>query len=91
MENNYFKKTKIEQFTRQEFLEFLIALGDPTGRTETEDSRWIRHFRSLAQHPKGSDILFYPEPGKDSPEAIIEEVERYRRQKGLPGFKDSDF
>lgn len=39
-----FGKTKIEDFTRQEFLDFVTKLDDPTGRTEAEDSRWIRHF-----------------------------------------------
>lgn len=88
--NNYFRKTKLEEFSRDDFLRFLADLSDPTGRTEAEDSRWIRHFRLLAQHPKGSDLLFYPEPGKDSDEAVVEEIERYRRENGLPGFKDSD-
>ncbi len=36
---NYFMKTSIVEFTRQEFLDVVIALGDPTGRTEAEDSR----------------------------------------------------
>lgn len=64
---DYFAKTRIEEFTRQEFLDFITALGDPTGRTEAEDSRWIAHFDRLVKpDPRGWDILFYPAPGKDS-------------------------
>lgn len=85
------KVNSISELTREEFLEFVQFLGTTPGETEAENSRWIRKFCDLAQHRKGWDILFYPDPGKDSPEAMVEEVERYRRENGLPGFKDSDF
>jgi hypothetical protein len=88
---DYFAKNFLSEFTRQEFLDFIVKLSDPAGRTEAEDSRWVRKFRDLAQHPKGSDLLFYPDPDMDSDEAVVEEVERYRRENGLPGFKDSNF
>lgn len=39
MSIDYFAKTRIEDLTRQEFLDFVTTLGDPTGRTEAEDSR----------------------------------------------------
>lgn len=87
----YFERKSISEFTRQEFLDFVVKLSDPTGRTEEEDTRWVRKFRDLAQHPKGSDLLFYPDPDMGSDEAVVDEVERYRRENGLPGFKDSDF
>lgn len=80
----------ISDFTREEFLEFIEFLGTAPGETEAENSRWNRKFESLAQHPSGTDLLFYPEPGKESDEAVVAEVERYRRENGLPGFKDSD-
>lgn len=89
--NDYFRKVKLEDFSRAEFLMFLSELNDPKGRTEAEDDRWIEHFRILAKHPRGADLLFYPEAGKDSDEAVVEEIERYRRENGLPGFKDTDF
>lgn len=89
---DYFDKKSIEQFSRQEFLEFVRLLGDPSGRTEKEDNRWIAHFDKLVYpDPRKNGILFYPEFGKESDEAVVEEVERYRRENGLPGFKDSDF
>lgn len=81
----------ISDFTREEFLEFIEFLGTAPGETEAENSRWNRKFESLAQHPSGTDLLFYPEPGKEFDEAVVAEVERYRRENGLPGFKDSDF
>ncbi|WP_149766754.1 bacteriocin immunity protein [Paracoccus thiocyanatus] len=60
------KVKSISELTRKEFLDFVILLGKTPGKTEAEDSRWIRKFCELAQHRKGWDILFYPEPGKNS-------------------------
>lgn len=88
---DYMKAKSISEFTKKEFLGFVKFLGTAPGETEAENSRWNRKFRELAQHPKGTDLLFYPEPGKKTPQAMVEEVERYRRENGLPGFKDSDF
>ena len=46
----------------------------------------------VAPHPQGSDLLFWPEEGADdSPEGIVDEVERFCGENGLPGFMDSDF
>ena len=85
-------KTKsISELTKQEFLDFVVFLGIAPGNTEPENSRWNRKFEDLAEHPSGTDLLFYPESGKESDEAVVDEVERYRHENGLPGFKDSDF
>lgn len=88
---DYMKASSISEFTKQEFLEFVKFLGTAPGETERENSRWNRKFRDIVQHPKGTDLLFYPESGKKTPQAMVEEVERHRRENGLPCFKDSDF
>ena len=49
----------------------------------------IFRFEELSQHPAGSDLLFWPQPGADStPEGIIAEVERWRLENGLPGLSE---
>ncbi|MBF7142549.1 MULTISPECIES: bacteriocin immunity protein [Pseudomonas] len=48
----------------------------------------IFRFEELSQHPAGSDLLFWPEPGADSSlEGIVAEVERWRLENGLPGLE----
>lgn len=56
--------------------------------TEGELTDAILKFKELSQHPAGSDLLFWPEPGADSsPEGIVAEVERWRLENGLPGLE----
>lgn len=51
-------------------------------------STLIVRFEAITHHPKGSDVIFYPDPGNDgTPEGILEEVKRWRSEQGLPGFK----
>lgn len=51
-------------------------------------SRVIAKFRALVQHPARSDLIYYPKPGKEDPDVVVAEVERYRRENGLPGFRE---
>lgn len=81
----------IAEFAREQFVKFVSFLGAAPGSTEAENSRWNRKFRELAQDPKGTDLLYYPDPGQESDEDVVAEVERYRRENGMLGFKDSDF
>lgn len=49
----------------------------------------VLEFERLSEHPKGSDVIFYPDQGKDySPEGIVREVKEWRRENGKSGFKE---
>jgi Colicin immunity protein / pyocin immunity protein. len=49
----------------------------------------VLEFERLSEHPNGSDVIFYPEKGKDySPEGIVREVKEWRRENGKSGFKE---
>ena len=88
--NDYLEKRAISDFTRGEFLDFIKFIGTAPGKTEAENDRWVTHFDKLVYpDPRRNRILFWPEPGKDSPEKMLEEVERFRLENNLPGFKDS--
>lgn len=78
---------RIEEMTREEFLDLLKGIFDVKKNRDIHDEL-IDQFEELSQHPDGSDLIFYPENPEDStPERIVEIVEEWRARKGLPGFK----
>lgn len=81
------KKT-LSDYTESEFLDLVRKICNAEGPTEEDDNRRVREFRRLSEHPSGSDLIFYPEEGKDdSPESIVQEVKEWRQANGKPGFK----
>lgn len=78
----------LSDYTEEEFLELVRKICNADAPTEEDESRLVREFKRLTQHPAGSDLIFYPEEGKDySPEGIVREVKEWRRANGKPGFK----
>ncbi|MBE1253328.1 bacteriocin immunity protein [Enterobacter cloacae] len=76
--------------TENEFLDLVRKIFNAEGPTEEDDNRRVREFRRLTEHPSGSDLIFYPEDGReDSPEGIVKEVKEWRKANGKPGFKES--
>ncbi|WP_241580492.1 bacteriocin immunity protein [Rosenbergiella nectarea] len=82
-------KKILSDYTESEFLDLVRKIYNAEGPTEEDDNRRVREFRRLAEHPSGSDLIFYPEDGKDdSPEGVVQEVKEWRQANGKPGFKD---
>lgn len=78
----------ISDYTENEFLDLVIRICTAASDTEEEGSLLVLEFERLSEHPKGSDVIFYPEAGKDySPEGIVREVKEWRLANGKPGFK----
>ncbi|EOC9236500.1 bacteriocin immunity protein [Enterobacter hormaechei] len=78
----------LSDYTEEEFLELVRKICNADARTEEDENRLVREFKRLTQHPAGSDLIFYPDEGKDySPEGIVREVKEWRRANGKPGFK----
>ena len=70
-----------------EFLALLskICLADIATK---EEGKIVREFRRLAEHPAGSDLIFYLEDEQDaSPEGIVQQVKEWRKANGKPGFR----
>ncbi|ASO11832.1 bacteriocin immunity protein [Salmonella enterica subsp. salamae serovar 57:z29:z42] len=93
-------KEKIEDYTEEEFVEFLGEFIKPTAMKNGKvlkgkelDKYWdivLDHFIKITEHPAMGDLLFYPEnPGDDEPEKVVKIVKEWRRSQGLPLFKDS--
>ena len=78
-------KKVLSDYTKIEFIELINTLIQSD---DNEISILIDLFESLTQHPAGSDLIFYPEPGQDdSPEGITETIEIWRNENGLSTFK----
>lgn len=80
---------KLSDYSDSEFLDLVHKICRAEGPTEEDDNRLVREFRRIAEHPSGSDLIFYQEDGKDdSPEGIVQEIKKWRQANGKPGFKD---
>ncbi|MBK4989842.1 bacteriocin immunity protein [Pseudomonas sp. S60] len=85
---------KISDYTEQEFFRLVYGIyhADPVlYPSDRAHSSGIIKFEKLSEHPKGCDVIFKPSKVgiKDSPQAIVDEVKRWRQEQGLPGFKDA--
>lgn len=80
-------KRTIADFTETEFLEFVIKIYEVDYPSDRAHLNAIFEFVRIAEHPKRSDLLCYPDPGKEGPRAIVDEVKAWRAANGKPGFK----
>ncbi|MFP1935637.1 bacteriocin immunity protein [Lonsdalea quercina] len=81
---------KLNDYTQDDFLQFVKDIVEANSSTEDEHYAWVHHFEKIVGHPSGNGIIYYPENGCDgTPEGIVEFVLEWRKSKGLPLFKDS--
>ncbi len=84
-------KKSISEYTEAEFVSFMqeIFTANKGAPDEVLDPL-LDEFERLAEHPAGSDLIYYPEDGADnSAEGITQTVKEWRAANGLPGFKDA--
>lgn len=77
----------ISELSEGEFLKFVTRVYNNEYDTEEVHIGAILEFKALTEHPSGSDLLFYPEPGKSGPVAVVAEVKAWRAANGKLGFK----
>ncbi|HEK1767018.1 TPA: bacteriocin immunity protein [Pseudomonas putida] len=76
----------ISEITEKHFLELVRKIYAVDYPSDEQHRSAVYEFERLSEHPAGSDLLFYPEDGKDSPEHIVAEVKAWRAANGKPGF-----
>lgn len=77
-----------EQYTRKEFLLLIERLFNKDYSSESEFDALVHQIVDTSEHPDGTDIIFYPDEGvEDTPEGILDSIERWREQNSKPGFK----
>ncbi len=85
------KKT-ISDYTEAQFAGFIqdIFVANSSGASDEVMADLLDHFCEIADHPAGTDLIYYPEDGvDDSAEGITRTVKAWRAANGLPGFKDA--
>lgn len=81
-------KKSYSDFTEAEFLALVSSICKDTYETEQEHIDAVLFFEQVSEHPSGSDLLYYPEPGADnSPSGIVKAVKEWRKANGKSGFK----
>ncbi|OBP12383.1 MULTISPECIES: bacteriocin immunity protein [unclassified Pseudomonas] len=82
-------KDRFSDYTEAEFIQLLRELyKEDTADTDERADALLLHFEKVSEHPDGSDLIYYPEPGADnSPEGVTRTVKEWRAANGLPGFK----
>ena len=84
---DYLKKKSLSEFTKKEFLAFVAHIFNVKNKTEEEGNIDVDHFDELVPHPEKNGLIFWPPEGIETPEDIVNEVERYCKEKNLPCFK----
>lgn len=78
---------RVSDLLESDFLSFVTRVYNNDYYTEEQHIDAVLEFKALSEHPSGSDLIFYPEPGKSGPTAVVEEVKAWRAANGKPGFK----
>ncbi len=82
------EKKLLSDFTESEFLDFVTDICKASYKSDQEHLDAVFLFEQLSEHPAGSDLLYYPEPGADStPAGVVKLVREWRAANGKPGFK----
>lgn len=84
-----YEKT-ISDYTEAEFIALLEELAREDKEAENDDRAdlLLLHFEKISEHPAGSDLIYYPEPGaNNTPQGVTQIVKEWRAANGLPGFK----
>ncbi|KHK63120.1 bacteriocin immunity protein [Pseudomonas frederiksbergensis] len=81
-------KPKLQDYTEAEFQAFVGRIWNVDMGKEEHD-RLINHFDRIVGHPKGADLLFYPEDTgyMNAPETIVHFVKQWHFKKNVIPFK----
>ena len=85
-------KQQLQDYTRAEFFA-LIRKIYRVDVSKPEHDTLIRHFDQIVKHPKGADLLLYPDnaadfPGNEMADLAFYHVKKWHNDKGQLAFKD---
>lgn len=84
---DYLNKKTLDEFTKLEFLGFVTRIFNVENKTEEEGDVDVRHFDALVPHPEKNGLIFWPPEGIETPEDVVNEVERYCKDNNLLCFQ----
>ena len=79
-------RTSITEYSEDEFLQLIEEIFGAKAGEHYQDEL-LENFVLVSEHPDGSDLIFYPESGNDSPREVLKAVVAWRRNNGLPSFR----
>jgi len=81
-------KATLKEYTASEF-QALVDKIWAVDLPKQEHDRLINHFDRIAGHPKGADLLFYPEGEFDSNNSylVVHQVRAWHQKQGVVAFK----
>ncbi|KFE57922.1 bacteriocin immunity protein [Pseudomonas syringae] len=85
-------KQKLQDYTQAEFGDFVSQITT-VAVSEKAHNRMISHFDAIVGHPKGADLIFYPELSEydsylPAEGVIVSQVKQWHNNKGQAAFKD---
>ena len=81
-------KSKFEDYSESEYATLINRLFQGGFSSEEEHDAIVDNIVSTSEHPNGTGILYYPEPGvEDSPAGALAAIKKWRAANGKPGFK----
>ena len=83
-------KMTMSDHTEAQFILFMqeIFTANNNGTPDEILDELLDQFRSLTEHPAGSDLIYWPEDESQcTPEGITKTVKEWREANGFPGFK----
>ncbi|WP_339499294.1 bacteriocin immunity protein [Pseudomonas silesiensis] len=81
-------KATLKEYTAPEF-QALVDKIWAVDLPKSEHDRLINHFDRIVGHPKGADLLFYPDSkfNQNSPESVVYYVRDWHHKQGMAAFK----
>ncbi|KAE9639892.1 hypothetical protein EJA70_27025 [Pseudomonas sp. PB103] len=79
---------KYEDYTEFDYMNLIHRLFKGDYSSEKELDEIVELIVDAAEHPAGSNVLYYPAEGvEDSPEGVLNTIKEWRAANGKPGFK----
>lgn len=81
-------KASLKDYTQSEF-QALVNIIWAVDLPKQDHDRLIEHFDRISEHPKGADLLFYPDDmvNTHSAESVVYHIRNWHHEKGRAAFK----
>lgn len=78
-------KPRFEDYTEAEFTQLVSEICSAEG-SEAYQDELLDNFIAVAEHPEGSDLIYYNDNDDLTPEKIVATVRAWRKSAGLSDF-----
>ncbi|ERM09971.1 colicin immunity protein ImmE2 [Pantoea agglomerans Tx10] len=79
-------KPTFEDYTEAEFTQLVSEICSAKGGEAYQD-QLLENFITVSEHPEGSDLIYYSDDDKATPERIVAAIKAWRQAQGKNGFK----